>query len=133
METAQDARPEPVAETQVAVEAPAPETASIPGKLSILAVASGYAGLIPFVTAFFVFPYAYAGYPPNFHAKGIAISATISVACVIPALVLAILGHRRLRRNRTLRGIGHVRFAYVSCAMALGVLLTALALIPLRH
>jgi len=121
METPQDVVAEPPAEAQ-----PAPQ------RVSILAAASGYLALIPFIAAFYLFPYAYAGFPPWIRGKWIVITALVTLACAAPSLILAIFGHMRIR-SKQLAGIGHVRFAYASCVMALGVIATALVMHPFRR
>jgi hypothetical protein len=130
METGQDM----VADPAVQPVGVAADTAALPrARWSFLAGASGYLALVPFLAAFYLFPYAYAGFPSWFSGKWIAITAAITVGCAAPGLILGILGHLRIRRNPSLQGIGHVRFAYVSCAMALGVIATALVMHPFRR
>ncbi|HQP35777.1 MAG TPA: hypothetical protein PLI95_11365 [Polyangiaceae bacterium] len=93
------------------------------------ALTSGYLGLIPFTWAFYLFPYAYAGFPQWMKLRGILITTALTLLVgITPALVTAILGHRTIRRNPGCEGKGHAIFAYVSCAMAFSVLAVALIL-----
>jgi hypothetical protein len=108
--------------------------AKAPVRYSKLAAVSGYLGIIPFTWAFFLFPYAYSGFPRWMGWKWIGITAALTVVVGMgPALITAVLGHRRLRRDRSLGGFGHAAFAYVSCAMVFGVLVTALILQAVRR
>jgi hypothetical protein len=100
---------------------------------SKLAVVSGYTAIIPFTWAFFLFPYAYSKFPAWMGWKWIAITSAFTVAVgIYPSFLLAAFGHSRIRRNPKLTGMSHVWFAYVSCAMVFGVLVTALLLQALR-
>jgi hypothetical protein len=125
--------PESTASEEVQPQTPqASAPAEVPQRASTIAILSGYLALIPFVAAFYLFPYAYAGFPPPFKGKWIALTAVITVALAVPSLILGVLGHLRIRR-KNLGGIGHVRFAYASCFMALSVIATALVMHPFRR
>lgn len=91
------------------------------------ALASGYLGLIPFVWAFFIFPYAYSGFPKWMKWRGPIITTVLTLLVgITPALITAILGHRTIRRNPGCEGKGHAVFAYVACAMVFVVLVVAM-------
>jgi hypothetical protein len=115
------------------VRSPSDVAVADPTRPSRFAIASGYFGIIPFTWTFFIFPYAHSKYPPWIGGKWIAISAVLAwLIAILPTMSLAILGHIMIRRDKGLRGTGHVWFAYVSCAMLLGVQVTALVLQGLR-
>ncbi|MBI5532249.1 MAG: hypothetical protein HY898_06025 [Deltaproteobacteria bacterium] len=109
-------------------DAPAP-----PVRYSKLAIVSGYLGIVPFAWAFFLFPYAYSKFPAWMGWKWIGITCALTVGIgMLPALITAILGHRRIRRDPGRQGMSHVWFAYVACFMVFGVLVTALILQVVR-
>lgn len=91
------------------------------------ALVSGYLGIIPFIWAFAIFPYAYAGFPKWMKWKGpvITLVATLLLG-IAPALITAVVGHRTIRKNPGCEGKGHAVFSYVSCAMVFVVLVVAM-------
>jgi len=111
-----------------------PSEPTSPLRRSKAALVSGYLGIVPFVWSFFIFPYAYAGFPSWMKWRGPVITLVTTLLLAIPLpLITALIGHRTIRRNPGCEGKGHVVFAYVSCAMVFAVLAVAMVRKSLGH
>lgn len=82
------------------------------------AVASGYIALVPFCWTFYLFPFAYAGFPESMNRAGmIRLVAVTVLGAIIPPLSLAVSAHREVRRRPAVIGRRHIGFAYFAVAI----------------